>query len=397
MSIPVNALLTNVTGTVAHPNSWCITDDVVRGRVIAELIRRLEKYETPEKIPVDELVILPIHSVKFILHGRCNLYCRNCRTHNHREALPLEFVMKRIRELSTIPITPLRACVSFDGGEPTIYDGLVSLTKEAKSYGFQVHIPTNGLSEPKVVRSLAGIGGLYLSVSFNPEEGGNFKGLDPESVLRVLKTIEKYARTNIVAASVVVTKNNIENIPAIITTLLNSGVTDILLTYLKGGLGQDETLAPGDDQIGRFQNEVIPRILEAIGPDPNRCRVLRSLLEPKNLPYKLKLHGRKDSFAPTRCFFPLDTVVYNPAGQVPLCFLVFRDERRPGYEGQEPYLKNRFISFEELRKSPEFRDQILRSILEPKEFNYRTCQDSCSPFFQHYNRLVQSLLEKTAD
>lgn len=388
-----NSETADLTG-IEKPNSWCITDDAVRGRVIAELVTCLKKYETPALVPVDELAVLPIHSVKFILHGRCNLHCRNCRTHDHNEKLPPEFVGDRIKELSTIPRSLVRTTVSFDGGEPTIYDGLVSLVNEAKVHGFQVHIPTNGLTEPAVIRSLVAVGGLYLSVSFNPEGGDNFKGLDPSSVQRVLKTIGQYAQTNLVAASIVVTRNNIENLPAIIFNLLNSGVADILLTYLKGGLGRDQTLAPTGGQIERFEKEIIPRILEILGPEPSRSRVLRSLLEPENLLHKLKLHGRKDPRAPAHCFFPLDTVVYNPVGEAPTCFLIFRDQNRTGYQGQESYQKKRFLSFADLRKSPEFREMVLKSILEGTGFPYRTCQDSCSLLFEDHNRLVQTNLEK---
>lgn len=151
---------------------------------------------------------LPV-SVSFISTYICNITCEHCDISRFREEeLSTDEVRAMVRELRELGMRSLK----FDGGEPLTRLDIGELLAFCREEGLETSLCSNGLLVERNLHKLASVGQLIVSLSWTD-------GLTERVSLyeKSLKAIEAAQMAGLdVAASVVLTRENISALPAIL-------------------------------------------------------------------------------------------------------------------------------------------------------------------------------------
>ncbi|MBL8683601.1 MAG: viperin family antiviral radical SAM protein [Myxococcales bacterium] len=179
---------------------------------------------------------MPIETVNLHLERRCNMKCEYCygQFPERPAMLPIARWREILRELARVRVKR----VSFSGGEPTLFSGLLDLLREAKSLDLQVSMITNGtfLSDEMLAQldmvglTLDSADDVRLRVIGRAWRGGDsYTGL-VRSVVERAKAHGVRVKLN----TVVTTRNVDEDLSAIIVELAPSKWKPMQFTEVMG-------------------------------------------------------------------------------------------------------------------------------------------------------------------
>jgi sulfatase maturation enzyme AslB (radical SAM superfamily) len=174
---------------------------------------------------------------KIFLGSECNNACAECPARQEEKAHTLDDLMKQVD--SADDPENLELC----GGEPTLYEGLLSLIAHARSRGVRrIKLVTNGrrLCEWDLLTSLAGKGCRLFEVKIHgssPQTHDavtHVRGSFDQTVrgfqnLKNMLSSEKYVDAIYVAARVQVTRFNFEALTSTVALAVSLGVNRIIL------------------------------------------------------------------------------------------------------------------------------------------------------------------------
>lgn len=184
----------------------------------------------------------PIYQAPIISHlaitSRCNMRCKYCsvrRVHQKSpEELSTEDYKKIIEKLNDWGVFQ----IGFTGGEPTLREDIVELTKYVSSVGTACNLTTNGWFLPeKKIKALYKAGMEQTQVSLDSHKKKTHEQLrDKGSWSRAWRTIECLKDVGMkVGIDCVVTENNIDDIPDFIEFLAARKILGLTLIKLKKG------------------------------------------------------------------------------------------------------------------------------------------------------------------
>jgi MoaA/NifB/PqqE/SkfB family radical SAM enzyme len=180
---------------------------------------------------------------------RCNLHCFGCYAGEYTREDDLEYdvvssVLSQAKELGIY-------FASFVGGEPFLWDGLMSLFAQHSDMYFQVY--TNGtLMKEKTISQIEELGNVAVMVSI---EGGKEQTdrRRKEGVFeKAMRVMEHLAEAGVVfGASITVTKENLEEVTSsyFVDLLMEKGALIVwYFLYMPVGRGPDLSLMPTPEQ-----------------------------------------------------------------------------------------------------------------------------------------------------
>ena len=185
---------------------------------------------------------------------RCNLRCPFCAAplHRYKELSPNQWC-KALDTLSDLGVQVL----SFVGGEPTLYKGLLDVLGYAHSKGFVTVLHSNMTDvKSNFVQRLANTGVDALEASID-----SLNGILPKSSLHVLDILNEARDQGVIPiVCTVITKSNIEQVPEIAQRVTEAGFAYVVAVYQTVG-GQFSThnpaLIPSHSEIERLFNFLI--------------------------------------------------------------------------------------------------------------------------------------------
>lgn len=210
----------------------------------------------------------PVYQAPVISHlaitHRCNMRCKYCSVRKihqqYPEELSTEDYQKMIKKLNDWGVFQ----IGFTGGEPTLREDLVELTKYVSSVGTACNMTTNGWFLPKKrAKELYRAGMEQVQVSLDSYKKKTHEKLrDKGSWARAWQTIECLKDVGMrVGIDCVVTKNNLQDILGFIKFLEKRKILGLTLIKLKKGdlpLSVFKKLVPEYKEYG----ELIARVCE---------------------------------------------------------------------------------------------------------------------------------------
>ncbi len=160
-----------------------------------------------------------VKSVQFQLTTSCNERCIFCRKYTWKKReLPIEIIEKKMNKYKN-------AFYQFSGGEPTMYSNLSMLNKLLEGKKYKVY--TNGvvdLANEEVLKFLDNA--VEIAISFDACNSKTYnkvrRPLDDFAFYKVIATATRYSTKS--KLSMVVTSENIEEIPGILITADSIGI-----------------------------------------------------------------------------------------------------------------------------------------------------------------------------
>jgi radical SAM protein with 4Fe4S-binding SPASM domain len=210
----------------------------------------------------------PVYQAPIISHlaitSRCNMRCQYCSVRKihqkYSQELSTSDYKKMIEKLNDWGVFQ----IGFTGGEPTLREDIVELTKYVSSVGTACNMTTNGwYLSATLARALFRAGMEQVQVSLDSHQKETHEKLRGEgSWSRALRTIELLGNVGMrVGIDCVVTKNNLQDIPGFIKFLAKRKIPGLTLIKLKKGdlpLSVFKKLVPDYQEYG----ELIARVCE---------------------------------------------------------------------------------------------------------------------------------------
>ncbi len=193
--------------------------------------------------------------VGFACNNRC-VFCAQGDKRTACAALPLEELIRRL-EL----VRGTTRGLVLTGGEPTAYKHIVALVLAARRMGFNpIQIQTNGrmLSYDKMLHALLAAGATEFSPSLHGSTAEMHDGLTraPGSFDQTVAGIgNAVASGAIVVTNSVITKSNVNDLPALTALLASLGVKNAQLAFVHP-VGTAESMF----------DEVVPRLPDVVEP-----------------------------------------------------------------------------------------------------------------------------------
>ncbi len=170
--------------------------------------------------------ISPIQRAEILITGRCNFKCPYCRGTKMGDSTISE-IGNIIRKLSKNGLINIR----FSGGEPTLHSGLETLIKYAKGKGCKhIAISTNGSADLEYYKKLIEHGVNDFSISLDAccaATGDMMAGNINGAWKRVIDNIREISKLTYVTVGIVLTNDNIKELPEIVKFAHDLGVADI--------------------------------------------------------------------------------------------------------------------------------------------------------------------------
>jgi len=168
----------------------------------------------------------PIQRAEILITGRCNFKCPYCRGTNMKDATVFD-VGENIRQLSKNGLINIR----FSGGEPTLHLYLLTLVDYAREKGCKhIAISTNGYADIEYYKKLIEHGVNDFSISLDAccaSTGDMMAGNINGAWKKVIDNIREISKLTYVTVGVVITHDNIKELPEIVKFSHDLGVSDI--------------------------------------------------------------------------------------------------------------------------------------------------------------------------
>jgi MoaA/NifB/PqqE/SkfB family radical SAM enzyme len=213
---------------------------------------------------------------------RCTANCLGCasRRELHRSALKERHLsFEQWKAILSEGVALGLQHLEISGGEPTLYEDLVPLVREAKNRGLWVKMNTNGsMITPDYARELldAGLDMACLSIySHDPEVHNNFrrsKGLWEKAVraAHILGDLrETYPHFHLYTQTILL-RENMPTFDRLFRLHHELGSEIVIISYLEGDF--EGNYLPTEREIDLFRRDVVPRLVAACETLDPRCR-----------------------------------------------------------------------------------------------------------------------------
>ena len=171
----------------------------------------------------------PLYRCELILTTACNFKCKYCK--------PLQPTIQGTMSYEKAESIVARWCdeglrnIRFSGGEPTLWPGLIDLVEFAKCGGIRrIAVSTNGSASKEMYEELIGVGvddfSIYLDACC-ASDGDTFAGGIVGAWDTVVSNIKYLSGKVYTTVGVVITNENLKDLPNIIKFASSLGVADI--------------------------------------------------------------------------------------------------------------------------------------------------------------------------
>lgn len=297
-------------------------------RVYSNIDKFTEKYNVNNGFaPID---------VEIRINWRCNAKCKMCGLHTYimdseherRRELQEEDILHLLDQLHEMNCS----CVTFTGGEPTLFDGLARIIDyAAHKYGMTVSLNTNGylLTESRIEELIdAGIDIFTISIlSPDPETNDAIMGLKNglENTMHSIDYINHYSskrnRNTKIYVNNVLLRENIDSLIQYKGFLkehklnhLNFSAASISTNWDEW-TASDEDLRPTLNQVRFLKKEILPQLQL-----PEYNIFVDDPFGDSDEEIKENLHVRF-SDVPNQCYIPMvHTVIQCNGDVIPCCY-----------------------------------------------------------------------------
>jgi MoaA/NifB/PqqE/SkfB family radical SAM enzyme len=169
----------------------------------------------------------PMWRGEILLTDRCNYRCVYCQGLPVKNDIPSELAIQVI----DIWVADKLKNIRFSGGEPTLYEGLLTLVDRSYRNGVErIAISTNGTASLNYYKELidAGLNDICISLdAILPSLASKMAGIVNPQWKKVIRNIRELSQLTYVTVSIVFTSENAHDAKEIIRFCSNLGVADI--------------------------------------------------------------------------------------------------------------------------------------------------------------------------
>ncbi len=182
------------------------------------------------------MVVRPLPRADLKVGFACNNRCVFCAQGDKRSDCPTLPLAELVRRLELVPDRPRGLVLT--GGEPTAHKALLPLVRAARALGFDpIQIQTNGrmLAYRRVVDQLLAAGAREFSPSLHGSTAALHEGLTraPGSFAETVQGIgHAVAVGATVVTNSVITRSNVDDLPALVALLAALGVRQAQLAFV---------------------------------------------------------------------------------------------------------------------------------------------------------------------
>lgn len=263
-----------------------------------------EQRHQPLQVPI---------GINLNLSFRCNFRCRYCYQNASSQdgrSLDLVTCKRLIHEAADWGM----AHVGLTGGEPTLFDGWISLLEEILKLGLNPIITTNGFiigRKPEIAKQLKEIGLKEMTVSLDAStpELHHFITQTSNTFSEVIGAINALVDSGIrVVVKSVLTKYNMNNIEDLIDLVVDLGVSEIGISLCEAG-----SMGSGANEIAQLTSEEMLMIRCRIEAKQKNYQGICNIHPPRDAPLLWNNYG----------WYPCGGLymgmIIHPSGNVTIC------------------------------------------------------------------------------